>query len=306
MKITVLTENTISKNAEISKLPLQWEHGLSLFIQTQNKNILFDMGQTNLFAKNASLLGIDLQTVDFAILSHGHYDHGGLSSPPHAVYKESDLSTPPTTSENSGTPSKNEYFGIEAFAHINQKAPIFINSNAFSQNYNANKKYIGLNQELLQSKIAERFVFVQDEKEITQNIKLFSCNSYKKSVATNAFGLMQLQNGTFVPDNFNHEHYLLIQENDKKILISGCSHKGILNIVEWFKPDFLIGGFHFKSLDVENPCQKLELESYAKKLASYNTKYFTCHCTGTEQFEILKSIMKEKVEYISTGDSIEL
>ena len=75
MKITVLTENTISKNAEISKLPLQGEHGLSLFIQTQNKNILFDMGQTNLFAKNASLLGINLQTVDFAILSHGHYDH---------------------------------------------------------------------------------------------------------------------------------------------------------------------------------------------------------------------------------------
>ena len=287
MKITVLTENTISKNAEISKLPLQGEHGLSLFIQTQNKNILFDMGQTNLFAKNASLLGINLQTVDFAILSHGHYDHGGLSSPLPATLK-------------------NEYFGIEAFAHINQKAPIFINSNAFSQNYNANKKYIGLNQELLQSKIAERFIFVQDEKEITQNIKLFSCNSYKKSVATNAFGLMQLQNGTFVPDNFNHEHYLLIQENDKKILISGCSHKGILNIVEWFKPDFLIGGFHFKSLDVENPCQKLELESYAKKLASYNTKYFTCHCTGTQQFEILKSIMKEKVEYISTGDVINI
>ena len=287
MKITVLTENTISKNAEISKLALQEEHGLSLFIQTQNKNILFDMGQTNLFAKNASLLGIDLQTVDFAILSHGHYDHGGLSSPLPATLK-------------------NEYFGIEAFAHINQKAPIFINSNAFSQNYNASKKYIGLNQELLQSKIAERFVFVQDEKEITQNIKLFSCNSYKKSVATNAFGLMQLQNGTFVPDNFNHEHYLLIQENNKKILISGCSHKGILNIVEWFKPDFLIGGFHFKSLDVENPCQKLELESYAKKLASYNTKFFTCHCTGTQQFEILKSIKKEKVEYISTGDSIEL
>jgi len=287
MKITVLTENTISKNAEISKLPLQEEHGLSLFIQTQNKNILFDMGQTNLFAKNASLLGINLQTVDFAILSHGHYDHGGLSSPLPATLK-------------------NEYFGIEAFAHTNQKAPIFINSNAFSQNYNASKKYIGLNQELLQSKIAERFVFVQDEKEITQNIKLFSCNSYKKSVATNAFGLMQLQNGTFVPDNFNHEHYLLIQENDKKILISGCSHKGILNIVEWFKPDFLIGGFHFKSLDVENPCQKLELESYAKKLASYNTKYFTCHCTGTQQFEILKSIMKEKVEYISTGDVINI
>ena len=47
-------------------------------------------------------------------------------------------------------------------------------------------------------------------------------------------------------------------------------------------------------------------ESYAKKLASYNTKYFTCHCTGTQQFEILKSIMKEKVEYISTGNVINI
>lgn len=117
---------------------------------------------------------------------------------------------------------------------------------------------------------------------------------------------MQLKNGNFIPDNFNHEHYLLIQENKKKILISGCSHKGILNIVEWFKPDFLIGGFHFKSIDVENPLEKQQLIDLGKKLSSYNTKFFTCHCTGTSQFEILKPIMKEKLEYIGTGDSIEI
>ena len=283
MKISVLVENTISENLAEKNLPLQAEHGLSLFIQTQNKNILFDMGQTNLFSKNASLLGINLQSVDFAVLSHGHYDHGGLPS------------------------LQNESYGIEEFLNQNKNAPIFINKNSFSQNYNASQKYIGLNQKLLQNKeLSSRLVFVQDEHQIMPNISLHSCNEYKKSVPTNPYGLMQLQNGAFIPDNFNHEHYLLIQEGDKKILISGCSHKGILNIVEWFKPDFLIGGFHFKSINIEETLQKEELINYAKKLSQYNTKFFTCHCTGTEQFQILKSIMKEKLEYIATGNQIEL
>ena len=127
MKISVLVENTVSENQAVKNLPLQAEHGLSLFIQTQNKNILFDMGQTNLFSKNASLLGINLQSVDFAILSHGHYDHGGLPS------------------------KQNEFYGIEEFINLNKNAPIFINKNAFCQNYNASQKYIGLNQKLLQN-----------------------------------------------------------------------------------------------------------------------------------------------------------
>ena len=81
MKITVLTENTISKNIEESLAEkLKAEHGLSLFIETENHKILFDMGQTNLFLKNAKNLNINLEDVDFAVLSHGHYDHGGLPS----------------------------------------------------------------------------------------------------------------------------------------------------------------------------------------------------------------------------------
>lgn len=288
MKITVLVENTISENPNVKNLSLQAEHGLSLHIQTEfdskkNYQILFDMGQSNLFQKNAKLLGVNLESVDFAVLSHGHYDHGGLSS------------------------SDSAQNGLFAFSKINQTSPIYINQNAFSQNYNGSKKYIGLDQSLLQNdELKSRFLFTKDKTKITEDILLFSCNDYPKIVPTNPYGLMQLKNGNFIPDNFNHEHYLLIQENKKKILISGCSHKGILNIVEWFKPDFLIGGFHFKSIDVENPLEKQQLIDLGKKLFSYNTKFFTCHCTGTSQFEILKPIMKEKLEYIGTGDSIEI
>ena len=75
MKITTLLENTSARP------DLSAEHGLSLYIETAEHRILFDMGQTALFSHNASVLGIDLAAVDIAILSHGHYDHvGGVTA----------------------------------------------------------------------------------------------------------------------------------------------------------------------------------------------------------------------------------
>lgn len=284
MKITVLTENTISKNLSPSLAEkLKAEHGLSLFIETENRKILFDMGQTNLFLENAKNLNINLKEVDFAVLSHGHYDHGGLPS------------------------SENDFFGILGFLNRNKTAPIFINENAFSDNYNANKKYIGLDKNLLENPdFMQRVIFVSDEKEIAPNIKLFSCNKNEKLVPTNTDGLTQLKDGIFFPEDFSHEHYLLIEEKNKKILISGCSHKGILNIVNWFKPDILIGGFHLKSFDPEKQSDIKTLENLGEKLTSYNTTFYTCHCTGESQFDVLKSVMKEKLFYIGTGDSLDL
>ena len=103
MKITVLAENTLSeKISQPLKEKLKTEHGLSLFIETENHKILFDMGQTNIFIENAKHLELDLENVDFAILSHGHYDHGGLHS------------------------SENQLFGVSGFLLLNKSAPIFL------------------------------------------------------------------------------------------------------------------------------------------------------------------------------------
>lgn len=282
MTITVLVENTISS---LNQNPLlSCEHGLSLFIETENKKILFDMGQSDLFLKNANALNIDINSIDFAVISHGHYDHGGIKN----MY----------ASEKTG--------GLGIFFDANKTAPVYINQNAFDQNYNAKNKFIGLDKSLLENQNRNRFIFVHDELKIDQNISLFSCNSFKKVVAHNPYGLSQFKNNQFIPDEFFHEHYLLIKENNKKILFSGCSHKGILNITEWFKPDYLIGGFHLKSLEATSTQDSLVLKNIANKLLSYKTKFFTCHCTGEEQFSFLKKTMGQKLEYIATGDSIKI
>ena len=101
MIIKALTENT-SKNENIFS-----EHGLSLYIETENHKILFDMGQTDLFYKNAQTMGVDLRAVDVAVLSHGHYDHGG---------------------------------GLKKFLEINSTAPVYLSRFAFGDYYNGSEK----------------------------------------------------------------------------------------------------------------------------------------------------------------------
>lgn len=261
MRIIVLVENTTERSN------LDTEHGLSLYIEANNHKILFDMGQSDLFEKNAYKLGVDISAVDIAVLSHGHYDHGG---------------------------------GIKRFLQINDKASIYISKYAFEPHYSGTEKYIGLDISINNN---ERLIKVNDYLKLDDGLEIFSCNQKKCKYITSSFGLNMLFDNKFLPDNFRHEQYLLISENEKKILISGCSHKGILNITEWFKPDILVGGFHFMKLD---PIYdgKLELETSANILKSFDTTYYTCHCTGTEQYNYIKGYMKNQLHYISCGQEI--
>ena len=257
MKIVSLVENTTSNKN------LDCEHGLSLYIESNGHKILFDMGQSSLFAENANILGIDLSQVDMAILSHGHYDHGG---------------------------------GLKTFLEINEKAAVYMSKYAFGQHYNGTEKYIGLDTSL---KDSARIIFTEGKIELAEGLTLYHCNDRGKKYDLGSFGLNKKVEDAFIPDDFLHEQYLCIEEDNKKILISGCSHKGILNIVEWFQPDILVGGFHFSKLPLDEI-----LEGYAKVLDEYATEYYTCHCTGMEQYQFMKKYMKH-LNYLATGNQIE-
>jgi len=258
MKITSLVENTTNNPS------FETEHGLSLYIETATHSILFDMGQTSLFASNAENLGLDLRKVDIAILSHGHYDHGG---------------------------------GLKSFLSINDIAPVYISQHAFKPYYNGTNKYIGLDTSLRESK---RLIFTKEVKKIDSSLSLFSCNEHTKLYNLGSFGLTKKEGDLYLPDDFCHEQYLLIEENNKKVLISGCSHKGILDIVNWFDPDILIGGFHFSKLPLDET-----LTDYAKTLNNYKTKFFTCHCTGLDQYSYMQNYMNN-LHYLATGETLEL
>ncbi len=70
MKITVLAENSVCKS---NSMNLKAENGLSLFIEFDERKILFDTGQSDIFIHNARKLGIDLSQVDYLVISHGTF-----------------------------------------------------------------------------------------------------------------------------------------------------------------------------------------------------------------------------------------
>lgn len=256
MKVTSLLENTTSHPDMLV------EHGLSLYIETEDRKILFDMGQTDLFARNARALGIDLSAVDTAILSHGHYDHGG---------------------------------GLATFLALNDSAPVYVQRDAFLPHYNGAGKYIGLDTSLLGH---PRIHLTEDRTDIGEHLTLLTCNGLDRPHDLGHFGLTERVGETFIPDDFRHEQYLLIREGNKRVLISGCSHKGIGDITEWFSPDVLIGGFHVSKMPLGG-----DMERLARLLNTHKTQFFTCHCTGTEAFSFMRERM-DGLRYLACGQSI--
>ncbi|MBR6728397.1 MAG: MBL fold metallo-hydrolase [Clostridia bacterium] len=263
MRITVLTENTTCREGLVP------EHGLSLYIETGAHKILFDMGQSDLFLTHAKALGVEIAAVDVAVLSHGHYDHGG---------------------------------GLAAFLAANQKAPVYVNENAFAPHYRKDGSYIGLDPALAEH---ERLRRVGECQEIDDTLSLFACNTRKKPYGLDTAGLCMGAPAALRPEDFCHEQYLLIREGEKTVLISGCSHKGILNIVDWFAPDVLVGGFHLNKYATIGE-GAAALDRIAARLLEGNTRYYTCHCTGEPQYAYLKDRMEERLHYLSCGTAEEI
>lgn len=262
MKICALMENTPFCPEYAA------EHGLSLYIETEQHKLLFDMGQTGDFARNAESCGIDLGQVDAAVLSHGHYDHGG---------------------------------GLRRFLELNDQAPVYVSEHAFESHCHGNR-YIGLDQSL---KGLGRLVRTKDFYRIDDTLTLCTCNEREQAYPLDGAGLTVERDGAFVPDSFFHEQYLVIRENGKKVVISGCSHKGIRNIMEWLRPDFLIGGFHLMEQEVSEG-KNARLDETAEALLKYPAVYYTCHCTGKKQFAYLKEQMGERLWYLASGQRIEI
>jgi len=286
MKITSIIENT-------SNIGLPIEHGLSLFIQLENeKNVLFDMGQSSLFAENASRLGLCIADVDTAIISHGHYDHGG---------------------------------GLGTFLSLNEKANVYIHKDAFMPHYSLRQD---LRQTLQQSSgqgVHEPGLrYIGIDKELQADKRIVSCGSIthvsdEMTLFADVQGICCCPQGNrllFGPkpednDSFSHEQNLIIEEGSNIVLFAGCAHKGIINILRKTeevigrKPTHVLAGMHLVKSGLDEEAESSFIHTLANELATYKqTMFYTMHCTGEQQFLKLKEIMSGQIEYLSCGDSI--
>ena len=273
MKITILSENTTHDER------LECEHGLSVLVQMQNALVLFDTGCGGMFIRNAQKLGVDLSQVTHVILSHGHYDHAG---------------------------------GIPDFLSINKTASVYMRKEsllpAFTIRAAEETEYIGVPQELAD---CNRLVFSYDGMTIAPGITLYSDFMLSEPIPGTNRGLMKTQQGQLMPDDFIHEQAASFIHGGKSLLLTGCSHHGIINIMKDYHqktskyPDFVLGGFHLHS-HTHGKAEDQLIQHTAEYLAGTPSTYLTCHCTGKPSFDALKQLLGEQIQYIAAGQTLSL
>ena len=268
MRIVTLVENSCGNENCIA------EHGLSIYIETDNHKLLLDTGQTDAVVKNAEALSIDLSAVDTVILSHGHYDHSG---------------------------------GILPFAEENPEARIIMQKSAAEPHYNG-ERYIGIDTDILK---LPNIQLIDGDMELDDELFLFSGITGRRCYPQGNRKLSRMENGVQVPDDFLHEQCLVIKRNGKSWLLSGCSHNGILNIIDRYReifgnaPDYVITGFHMMKKDDEHTeAEKTVIIQTAQELAKMNTVFYSGHCTGIHAFEMMKDIMGDKLIALHSGEEI--
>jgi 7,8-dihydropterin-6-yl-methyl-4-(beta-D-ribofuranosyl)aminobenzene 5'-phosphate synthase len=250
------------------------EHGLSLYIETEKHKLLLDTGQTDAAVKNAEVLGIDLSAVDTVILSHGHYDHSG---------------------------------GIIPFSLINHTAQIIMQSKAAESHFNG-ERYIGIDKAILN---LPNVHLIDGDVQLDEELFLFSGIIGRRCYPQGNHKLSRIENGEKFPDDFAHEQCLVIKQNGKHWLLSGCSHNGILNILDRYKeifgnaPDYVITGFHMMKKDGEHTeDEKAVIIQTAQELSKLDTFFYSGHCTGIPAFEMMKEIMGNKLIALHSGEQI--
>jgi 7,8-dihydropterin-6-yl-methyl-4-(beta-D-ribofuranosyl)aminobenzene 5'-phosphate synthase len=273
MRIQILSDNKKLHNI------LENEHGLCIYIETDNYKCLLDTGASDKFLQNADSLEVDITAIDYVFISHGHSDHIG---------------------------------GLNDFLRINTKAKIVLSKNALTQGFFSNRNgFKNISSKIDIHNIEDRFVFVDSETVFENEIHVFPCQVCCNPLPIANKTLLKKTDNEMIADDFNHELIVCFGCNEM-IVYSGCAHCGILNILDSVKQiigkpiSIVLGGFHL--LDGYEGQYETEFEINKLgddlKLQYPNTKFYTGHCTGENVFQLLKNKLKNKLIQFYTGYTI--
>lgn len=279
MNIVTLIEN--SKGTQ----GLANEFGLSLHIEANEKRILFDTGTSSAFAENAEKLKVDLSEVDMAVLSHGHFDHGG---------------------------------GLAAFFSSNEAAPLYLRTTADGDLYGRflfRNRYVGLDQAVLKAN-QTRLRWVETDTEIAPGLHILTTIPDTECKPNSGKSILVKQSSAFVPDAFRHELVFVVKEEDGISVITGCGHLGVLNMVLAAKRKFpgkpikaVLGGFHMirNAITGGMAATPAEMKAMALRFKELGCqRVISGHCTGRKASAILGRELKESYSQLSTGMTFEV
>lgn len=271
IKFTFLSENKTESSL------CGAEHGLSIFIEAHGKRILFDLGASDLFCKNAKNLGINLKDTDYAFISHGHYDHTS---------------------------------GIPDFCKINKEAPIYIHEKAFRMTYGMEDGKLeeeGSGIPFPKEDYDHRWKLTSGITPITEDTIVSGTIPVSPGTSVTETFYMKKEDGTIEADDMSHEQFLAIRDEKGVFLFSGCSHQGVIPAVKYAEEIFpetpiymLVAGMHLYHASEED---RRELSTALGQLGV--SKVMPVHCTGLAAIVALKGILGEDCILATAGATYE-
>lgn len=248
VSITILVENT-------TPVPgLVGEFGFSALIDVNGKRILFDTGSGEVLEPNAKTLGADLASIDFLVLSHGHFDHTN---------------------------------GVMQLLPKLKKPAIYAHSGVFTRHLvpsGSNQNlYIGASftkDDL--AKAGAEFVAVDDFYELADQVYLTGTIPRLTDYEGPGGLFIKEVDGKILPDYIDDDMALVITHPEGLIIVSGCAHAGMINTIKYAmkrtgenKVLAFIGGTHLKDAD------EIRLQKTIAELKQINLqRLIVCHCTG--------------------------
>jgi len=277
MRITILCENLVGR------LVGSGEHGFSAFIEMEKGNYLFDTGSGRSIVPNSLTLNKDLKSIRKIFLSHGHYDHtGGLS----------------------------EVLQLKGKVDVHAHPHVFLDRIAVLKEEGREiKRFIGIQykKSYLES-LGAHFVFNTDFTEVEKGLFLTGEVPRQTNFEKADPRLFSEMDGAMTNDLFLDDQSLILDTEKGIILILGCAHSGMINIIHHVvnkmgKEKFhaILGGTHLDFLTPE------QLEESIKSLKRMDIgKIGVSHCTGMRAAFRLQQEFGDRFFYGCVGSVLEV
>lgn len=270
MKVVFLVDNH-----DFAEFRGEW--GLSVYIEHNGHRYLLDAGQSSRFAKNAEKLGVALDQVECAVLSHAHYDHAD---------------------------------GMGAFFRANKTAPLYLRRCAYEKCYDRRDpsvpRYIGIGKGLLK-RYKPRLRYVDGDLELNDGAYIIPHHAPNLEEAGLRANMYVRRDHGWIPDAFAHEQSLVFRTENGLVIFNSCSHAGadviIREVAETFPGESicaLVGGLHLYRHTPE------QVRAFAEQVRRTGIRrIITGHCTGDAAFDILREELGDGVEPMWSGKRIE-